>query len=194
MDTQTLFVGTAAGLARYSQHNRTWQRESIALDNQPVLALTVVDAAIVLANVDGATYASFDGGATWQTSTNAPPAPLGALVATVNGPQPVVHPRLAGATAYARTAGKSPMLLGAGAGGTMLFRSYDDGIHWEPAGMSAMVGRITAIIPAGDKQHAAWAGSDQGALLRSDDGGQNWHVVAHEPAPILCLGVTRQLR
>lgn len=187
MATHSLYVGTATGLAQYHLHEGVWQRTSTTFQGQKVPAITALDAAILLANVEGAALSSFDGGATWQPSSSTPPKPFELRVATKKGPQPLANPRLAGATAYARLALKEPMLLGAGAGGMMLFRSYDDGIHWEPAGMPEIVGRIISIVPAADRPNAAWAGSDQGELLRSDDAGQRWHVIARENASILCI-------
>ncbi len=75
-----------------------------------------------------------------------------------------------------------------------MFWSQDDGIHWAPAAMPREpIGSIASIVPATDSRSAAWAGSDTGALLRSNDRSQSWQVVAHEPAAILSLaGASRR--
>jgi len=76
----------------------------------------------------------------------------------------------------------------AGADGSFLFRSDDDGIHWQPAGMPGdPTGRVITIMPAAERQDSAWAGTASGELLRTNDRGQTWQLIAHEPAAILCL-------
>jgi photosystem II stability/assembly factor-like uncharacterized protein len=93
-----------------------------------------------------------------------------------------------GATAYARLDGPPPMLLGAGAGGMLLFWSDDDGIHWRPARIGdGPAGNVLTIVPSAARRDAAWAGSDTGALLRSGDRGRSWRVAAREGAAALCL-------
>ena len=85
-----------------------------------------------------------------------------------------------------------PFVMTALPGGMALFWSEDDGIHWRPAGIAdGDVGFVRALVPAADRRDAAWAGTDSGALLRSDDRGRGWRVVAREPAAILCLASAR---
>jgi hypothetical protein len=185
-----LFVGTADGMAIYQAGRRgECRRVGHALAGAAVRAIEAADAQTLLVAADGRPpQQSFDGGATWSDATGSPPAPIGAQVATLHGPMPVAYARLSGATAYARLGGQHPMLLGAGADGSFLFRSQDDGIHWQAARMDeSAIGRITTIVPAADHRDAAWAGSEAGALLRSADRGQSWQLVAREPAAILCL-------
>lgn len=186
---QTLFVGTANGLAIYNQIGPDeWQRGVHVLLGQAIRAIVATDAETLLVSADGGVaQESFDGGTNWRTAGGPGPAPIGLDVATADGSAALTNPRLQAATAYARLGGRKAVLLGAGAGGLMLFRSLDNGVHWEPAGMpGAPSGRITTILPNGN---GAWAGGDDGRLLRSTDLGSNWRELAREPAAILCLAM-----
>jgi hypothetical protein len=146
-----------------------------------------LDALTLLVAIDGQpAQQSFDGGSTWSASST-PPSPIGLQVATIHGPSSLAYPRLSGATAYARLPGKPPILLGAGAAGSLLFWSSDDGIHWAPAAMPHEIGNITSMVPATDRRDAGWAGTTAGALLRTEDRGRSWQVIAREPAAILSL-------
>jgi hypothetical protein len=189
MPNEILFVGTEDGLAIYQPASRgAWRRVAHVLAGCAVRALVVTDAETLLAALDGRPpQQSFDGGTTWSDATGSPPEPIGLRVATAQGPADVAYPRLRGATAYARLRTRPPALLGAGADGALLFRSEDDGIHWQPAAMPAEpVGRIVSLAPA-TSSAAAWAGTASGALLRSDDRGRSWRLIAREPAGVLCL-------
>jgi hypothetical protein len=185
-----LYVGTADGLATYRAAPRgEWRRVSHTLAGAAVPAIVAADAQTLLVAVEGrAPQQSFDGGAHWSDARGAPPEPIGLHVATLQGPAPLAYPRLSGATAYARLAGSPPTLLGAGADGSFLFRSNDDGIHWQAARIDGdAIGHVAAIVPAADRRAAAWAGTASGALLRTEDAGASWQIIAREPVAILCL-------
>lgn len=187
MPSTLLFVGTNAGLMIFRSVGRGGSWQTTALSGV-INAVVATDADTLVVTIAGAgAQQSFDGGENWMPSNEAAPAPIGTQVMTRNGAVPLANPRLSGATAYARLPGKSPTLLGAGAGGALLFRSSDDGIHWEPARMDSSVGRIVAIAPDAIGNGTAWAGSENGTLLRSTDYGQSWQVIDHAPAPITCL-------
>lgn len=192
MTAEILLVGTADGLAIYTATpNGSLTRMSHALAEMAVTAIMAISADMLLAAVAaGQAQESFDGGRTWRATASAAPVPIGVQVATRHGPSSTAYPRLSGATAYARIGGTPATLLGAGAGGMLLFRSADDGIHWQPAGMDSDPGMITTIMPAAQHRAAAWAGSNTGALLHTSDQGQTWRRVATEPAAILCLAAT----
>ena len=186
----SIFVGTDDGLAIYHAVKRgEWRRVAYALTGAAVRAIVAADAQTLLVAADGRPpQQSFDGGATWSDAAGSPPEPIGVQVATLNGPMSLVYARLSGATAYARLGGQLPVLLGAGADGSFLFRSEDDGIHWQAARIDGgAIGRVNTIVPAADRRDAAWAGTASGALLRSDDCGRSWQLVAREPAAILSL-------
>lgn len=183
----TLYIGTAQGLAIYRDEGGVLRRAGEALAGRAVRALELVLAETLLASLDGLpAQQSFDGGRNWADAPGPGPQPLGLQVATVGSPETLANLRLMAATAYARLGGRGGILLGAGAGGALLFRSNDDGIHWEPAA-APMVGRINTIAPAPYRQNTAFAGAESGALLRSNDGGASWREVAREPAAILCI-------
>ena len=141
-----------------------------ALAGAAVRAIVAADALTLLIAADGRPpQQSFDDGATWSDAAGSPPEPIGVQVATLHGPMP-------------------PALLGAGADGSFLFRSEDDGIHWQAARIDdSASGRVTTIVPAADRRDAAWAGTESGALLRSADRGRFWQLVAREPSAILSL-------
>jgi hypothetical protein len=185
-----LFVGTVDGLAIYRAAGRAeWRRVGQALAGAAVRAIVAADAlTLLVATDDRLPQQSFDGGATWSDAAGSPPEPIGVQVATLHGPMPVAYARLSGATAYARLGGQPPALLGAGADGSFLFRSEDDGIHWQAARIDdGAIGRVTTIVPAADRRDAAWAGTESGVLLRTADRGRSWQLVAREPAAILSL-------
>ena len=185
-----LFVGTGDGLAIYRAANHgEWRRAGHALAGAAVRAIVAADAQTLLVAADGRPpQQSFDGGATWSDATGLLPEPIGVQVATLHGPLALAYARLSGATAYARLNGRPPVLLGAGADGSFLFRSEDDGIHWQAARMDESAsGRVTTMMPAADHRDAAWAGTESGALLRTADRGHSWQFVAREPVAILCL-------
>jgi hypothetical protein len=175
-----LFVGTSDGLAIYHAARRNeWRRVSQALAGATVRAIIAADAQTLLVAADGRPpQQSFDGGLTWSDAAGLPPEPIGMQVATLHGPMPLAYARLSGATAYARLSGQPPALLGAGADGSFLFRSEDDGIHWQ----AARIDDGTA-----DHRDAGWAGTEAGALLHTADRGNSWQLVAREPAAILCM-------
>jgi photosystem II stability/assembly factor-like uncharacterized protein len=188
--TSILFVGTSNGLAIYRAAKRgEWRQVGQALAGAAVRAILAADAETLLVATDGRLpQQSFDGGTTWSDAAGAPPEPIGAQVATLHGPLSLAYARLSGATAYARLGGQLPVLLGAGADGSFLFRSEDDGIHWQAARIDEnAIGRVTTIVPAADHRDAAWAGTEAGALLRTADRGHSWQLVAHEPTAILSL-------
>jgi photosystem II stability/assembly factor-like uncharacterized protein len=187
-----LLVGMRAGLAIYHKtYTGTAAPTQVAtvLTGHAIVRIIATDSqTLLVALADGTAQQSFDGGTTWSVAAGLAPAPIGLAAATVQGPMAIAFPRLSGATAYARMAGKPPALLGAGAGGMMLFRSEDDGIHWQVAGISGeQPGLVAAIVPDPLRPNLAYAGSDSGALLATVDRGKSWRVVARVAAPILCL-------
>lgn len=181
-----LYLGTADGLLIYSATGAALAPVGRALGGRAVGAILAVDAATLLVAAEGLPpQQSFDGGATWGDAPGATVEPIGLRAATIRGPAELRNPRLMGATAYALLPGRPPVLLGAGAGGAMLFRSLDDGIHWEPAASPEGAGRVTALAPGGGP--TAWAATDAGAILRSDDGGASWREAARAGAGVACL-------
>jgi hypothetical protein len=185
-----LYAGTMNGIARYEAVEQgRWRRVQHTLAGVSVRAIVGVGADTLLVAADGyAALESFDGGRTWVETRDKPPQPHGLQAVTIHGPVALANPRLRGATAYARLQGASPTLLGAGAGGMLLFRSDDEGIHWEPAQIEAASdGTIATIVPDAGTHDAAWTATSAGFILRSGDRGRTWQIVAREPAAIMCL-------
>jgi hypothetical protein len=191
MGGETLYIGTAAGLVVLGEPAGQWRELRRALAGETVIALVALDAETLLAALEGAgPQQSFDGGRSWTEAPGAPVEPVGLRAATAAGPAPLANPRLMAATAYARLGSRPPVLLGAGAGGGLMFRSLDDGIHWEPA-PGPVAGRVTTIIPSA-RAGCAWAGTDTGQLLRSNDRGVSWREIARLDAPIRCLAAAAE--
>jgi photosystem II stability/assembly factor-like uncharacterized protein len=187
MDTTILLIGTADGLVNATARGATLQRTAHTLTGRTIEAISALDAETLLVAVVGqGGLQSFDGGATWLP-TQTPPEPPGLNAVTRAGPVALANPRLMAATAYAYLGGKRSVLLGAGAGGGMLFRSDDDGIHWEPAALPGPIGRVTCITPDALHAQTAWAGTTDGILLVTTDAGRSWRIAAHESAGILCI-------
>src|SRR6187397_2469433 len=134
-----LYIGTTDGLAIYRPAGRGgWRRAGHTLAGAAVRAILAADAETLLVAADGRPpQQSFDGGATWSDAAGPPPEPIGLQVATLLGPMPL---------AYARLSSQPPVLLGAGADGSFLFRSEDDGIHWQAAQVNGdTIGRVNTI-------------------------------------------------
>lgn len=189
MPEAALFVGTHDGLAIYRSSGTSLVHSMHTLAGQRIIAVSAADAlTLLIASDGGPAQQSFDGGEHWSAAAGQVPEPVGLQVATIRGALPLKNPRLSGATAYAQPAGKPAVLLGAGAGGMMLFRSEDDGIHWQVARIDApAIGRVVALIPQPQRKGAAWAGTDLGVVLQSLDRGLSWQIVARETAGVLCL-------
>lgn len=198
-----VYVGTSDGLAIYSDPGGTgrWRRVGQTLEGRAVRALLAADALTLLAIVDAAALRTADGGQTWDTAPDSEAAGLLALaqgselvVATAHGPARWrgEHAPAPGAAALAILAGKQETMLAAIAEGTALVRSEDGGASWEQAAVEGgLLGGVQTLVPASYHMDFAWAGTDQGQLLRSDDRGRTWREVASERNPILSLAVVR---
>jgi photosystem II stability/assembly factor-like uncharacterized protein len=198
-----IYVGTSNGLAIYSDPGSSgrWRRSGQSLEGQPVQALLASDALNLLVLSAGVVLSSSDGAQSWQAASAAEAAALlalqagpGPLVATAQGPArwQVGQNPAPGASALAMLSGKQEVLLAARDAGMTLARSEDGGASWAPARISGeLVGQVQTITPASYHMDIAWAGSDAGQLLRSDDRGRSWQEVAREPAAILSLAVVR---
>jgi hypothetical protein len=191
-----VYVGTTNGLVIYSDPGGIgrWRRVGHTLEGLTISAIAAENALTLTVAIAGqGAQRSNDGGQSFTSIEGAGPEPVGTRVATAHGPVDEVYSRLAGATAFARLEGKMPVVLGAGAGGTMFFRSQDDGVHWEPAGIEGnqLIARVAVITPASYHIDTAWAGTEKGELLRSDDRGRTWEIIAREAMAITALAVVR---
>lgn len=185
---EVVWVGTDDGLVLYEgRGDGAWRRVRRALAGVPVTAIVATDAEVLLVRAADTGHETFDGGETWYPASSTPDL-VGKQVVTVRGLVAPAFDRLAGALAYARLPGKPAQLVGAGADGSMLFRSYDDGIHWEPVQIvGGGAGIVTSIVPVVGLPGRGWAGTRRGTLLRTADQGATWHPVLDAGAPIWCL-------
>ncbi|HMQ34726.1 MAG TPA: hypothetical protein PKD53_28575 [Chloroflexaceae bacterium] len=198
-----VYVGTTDGLATYSDPGGTgrWRRVGHSLEGRAVRALLAADALTLLAAVNGAALRTADGGQSWAAAPEGEAAGLLDLaaagepvLATAHGPARWrgEHAPAPGAAALALLAGKQETLIAAIAGGTSLVRSEDGGASWAPVTVEGgLLGGIAVIAPSSYHMDIAWAGTDQGQLLRSDDRGRTWREVGRERAGVLSLAVVR---
>jgi photosystem II stability/assembly factor-like uncharacterized protein len=190
-----VYAGTDDGLLVFSDPGGggRWRQVAQHLAGKRIIAIEAADALSIRVNAAGEpALQSSDGGQTWHEPDDEGPAPLELRAASVEGPQVLPEQRIRGATAFALLRGKRPALLAAAAGGTMLFRSEDGGIHWEPAGIERpSIGAVQSLVPARYHFDIAWAGTTAGELLRSDDRGRSWIIVSEGLPPIRSLAVVR---
>lgn len=189
-----VYVGTEDGIVIFSDPGGTgrWRNIGHELRGRHVAALAAADALTLTVRTDVGAQHSSDGGRSWQPGEGDGPAPVGMRAATSGGAIDLPPQRIAGATAFALLGGRHPVLIAAAAGGTMIFRSEDEGIHWEPAGLNdGPIGCVTTITPAAYHIDTAWAGTVAGQLLRSDDRGRSWSLVAADLPPVRCIVAVR---
>jgi photosystem II stability/assembly factor-like uncharacterized protein len=198
-----VYVGTSDGLATYSDPGGTgrWRRVGHDLAGRRVRALLAADALTVLAVVDQGALRTSDGGQSWELAPDSEASGLlslaaasGPVVATAHGPAQWRgdHPPAPGATALALLAGKQETLIAAVAGGASLAYSVDGGASWQTAALETpLEGAVRALAPASYHMDIAWAGTDQGQILRSDNRGAVWREIAREKAAVLSLAVVR---
>lgn len=184
---EIVFVGTSTGLFRCAHTASGWNATPLRT-GASISRITAFDSSMLLI-IEGedTSWQTFDGGATWQEGGAVPTLPAPPLVQTVHGPATLPNPRLSLAIAYARLPDRNGTLLGAGANGMLLFRSDDEGIHWEPAAAPLDAGRIAALVPSAHQPATAWAGTERGAILRTANAGITWAQVLQVEGAVLAL-------
>ncbi len=198
-----VYVGTSDGIVTYSDPGGTgrWRRVGQALEGRPVRALLAADALTLLAVVEQGALHSTDGGQSWSAAPDDEAAGLltlasatGPVVATAHGPAQWRGDQgpAPGAAALALLAGKQETLIAALDGGASLAYSVDGGASWQAATLETpLAGAVRALAPASYHMDFAWAGTDQGQILRSDNRGVAWREIAREKAAVLSLAVVR---
>jgi photosystem II stability/assembly factor-like uncharacterized protein len=207
-DNALYFVGTEHSLFVSQDAGQTWQDAlaSLAL-NEPVAITTVLcvpqagKAPLVVAGMLGGLLRSEDGGQTWQFISAGSPAPIiTALVATnaanlyAGTSEDGIFVSQDGGRKWVRwnfglldwhifsmASVRSPngnisILSGAESG---LFNSVNNGRAWREVDFPEDVGAVLALAVAPDAHESpVFAGTEQGALLRSQDGGHSWARIA----------------
>lgn len=199
-----VYVGTADGLTIYTDPSGKgkWGRREHSLAGQRILAILAVDdRTLIVAPQGESPLFSADGGQSWGAAPSGDVQQLeeflrgaGQVVNTAHGPAHWKGDQAPapGAVALALLAGKEEVLLAAIAGGTALVRSEDNGATWQQCAVAGgLKGGVTTIVPSSYHMDYAWAGTDAGQLLRSDDRGRSWSEVGVEPAAIQSLAIVR---
>ncbi|NJN15279.1 MAG: hypothetical protein HC822_02745 [Oscillochloris sp.] len=198
-----IYVGTQNGLLTFSNPGaaKNWRRIGHTLEGTAIRAILAADALHLTVITDTGAQRTEDGAQTWGRAEPGDGERLQTLLdngepllATAQGLArwPGDHAPAPGTRALAMLSGKQEVLLAAIAGGTTLLRSEDGGAHWAPGELNAeLQGSVSVIMPSSYHIDTAWAGTDAGELLCSDDRGRSWAVVGSADAPILSLAILR---
>jgi photosystem II stability/assembly factor-like uncharacterized protein len=207
-DKSHLFVGTEQGLFVSQDAGQTWQDAlaSLAL-KEPVVITTIVcipqegKAPLIVAGTMGGFLRSEDGGQTWQFVSAGTPAPLISALAAADTAKMVagtsedgVLVSQDGGLSWVRwnfglldwhifslvsvrgPDGKITILSGVESG---LFSSVNGGRAWREVDFPEDAGAVLALGVAQDAEEAPiFAGTEQGALFRSQDRGYSWERIA----------------
>jgi photosystem II stability/assembly factor-like uncharacterized protein len=181
LDALHLLVVAGGGVQRSTNGGMQWQ--PVLDGNIRALAVDPTNRALVYAlTAADDVLCSEDGGTIWQSC--APSAPE----------DPLLPPR-----PQATLPGKPDTLLAAQQEGetALLVRSDDGGATWEAAriasdkGGASLHGTVTVITRVGHHRDLAWAGTDAGQLLYTDDRGRTWQTIDRSLAPIRSLASAR---
>ena len=171
-----LLAGTdGAGMLRSTDGGRRWHETTVGLSDFSVLALATTpcwsERELVFAAAGDGVYRSPNGGRAWKYLSD---GLTDALVQTI-----AVSPRFAAdATVFA------------GSESHGIYRSVDEGASWRQLAGTEHWGAINALwcaAVADDQPLVLVAGTGDGVVLRSSDGGEAWAPAATGLRPILAL-------
>jgi len=171
-----VYIGTADGLVVLSDPGATgrWRKIGHELVGQAVQAIAAETALAVLVATPQGVLQSGDGGQTWHLAPDAEPPTAPVTEVTLLGNPPV----------QLRTV---PMPDYRG-----LQRRVSDELQWEDVALPAVgVGNISVLALAHYHRDVVWAGTDAGAVLRSDDRGRTWELVIDGLAAVRSLAAVR---
>lgn len=165
-DQQTLVAGSQEhGIYVSLDKGATWQTSSAGIPGKANIYTLLSDPAshTIYAAVDGVgVFASVDAGRSWTERSTGLPTHVFALVAL-----PAYGVNLYGTTLYAGTE-------------RGLYASVDYGAHWMLTGSVLATSRVLSLALDPTTPGSLYAGTD-GVVLRSTDGGRNWHGIAPGP-------------
>lgn len=181
-DPQRLFVAANATVWRSTDAGGSWVQHGAPL---PAAITSLVATPVA----DGDLLAVADGAIYQQSSAELPAASTAwhALDLVVGGSGYQV--------ALAVLAGTPTVLLaGFSSRDSLLFarREAREAPYWQMARATApLQGTIQVITPVSHHMDRAWAGTEGGQLLCTDDRGRTWTLVAQVAAPVQSLAITR---
>ena len=170
-----VLAGTnGAGILRATDGGRYWKLSSFGLQDFTVMALATAPTwgrrEVVFAGTAHGLYRSPNGGRAWKR------VPLGDWAFQ--------------AVAVSPDFGRDGTVF-SGTEAMGLFRSTDAGKTWQRIDVAAEAPPINTLWlhPGFASTPVCLAGTGDGRILRSEDGGEKWSCVAQGHAPVLCLAV-----
>ncbi len=193
-DDSVLVAGTSSGVFRSDDGGQHWTQAAKGIP--PVLCLAGSTRGVYAGLVSGGILRSNDVGKSWASATRGlaarnyvrliPCSPrtllaLGSeegLARSDDGgkswervPIPEEYLPLTAVEAITVPQGQISFLAGSYEGG--IVRSVDDGQTWQQVDGTPHV-RAVLVSPDSQRDHLAWAGTDEGQFLVSNDGGKTW--------------------
>jgi photosystem II stability/assembly factor-like uncharacterized protein len=163
-----------------------WRKIGHSLQGYVIHTIITQDPLHLVVQTDSGLQQSHDGGMHWEVSSE-PPRPL------PNFDQQI----------WVVLPGKQETILALqpdAQGMPTLARSEDGGASWQyPTYITStgtagtLPGKVTVLVPVAHHRDTAWVGTDTGHVLRTDDRGQHWQMVAQDMAAIHSLMPARLL-
>jgi photosystem II stability/assembly factor-like uncharacterized protein len=181
-----LYIGTNNGLITLSDPGGTgrWRKIGHSLQGYVISIITTQSPLHLVVQTDAGPQQSQDGGMYWEPLSEPPPAlhmPDQQLWVVLPGKQETIlalQPNAAGVPTLAR--------------------SEDGGASWEyptyttsTDTAATLPGEVTILVPVAHHRDVAWAGTSTGHVLRTDDRGQSWQIVAQDMPAIRSLAPAR---
>jgi len=185
-DSRTIYAGVeVGGVIRSRDGGESWEEMNQGIDiDVHNIALHTQEPGLIYATTGDGFYRSENGGASWQRAHRGLEASYTVPLAFCSDTRDLLF---VGAATDDPTFWDRPE--GAQAA---LYRSIQQGQNWEklsqglPITFNAMLRSVT-INPA--RPDSVYAGTDDGELFASEDGGDSWHLIAKGLPPIRTLKV-----
>jgi photosystem II stability/assembly factor-like uncharacterized protein len=156
-NSDQVYVGLQNGLYKSRDGRKSWSRSDVGLAPQDVHIVCVdpVDPDLIYACVNNILWASTDAGVTWRVRSAIRADTAADILALAADPK---H----GDVFYVSAAG----------GG--VYKTVDQGKHWQHMGETLPLGSITAILVEPINTQVVYLGIRQGFVFKSTDGGSHW--------------------